>query len=100
MPGIELHADFDRDGRLTRSAVERAARLSWPGAVVVANLDRDQRVLPGSVSSGATPGADYDLATAFARDDELLPTRRPPLARCPARRRPHQARAGSARGRL
>jgi len=73
MPGIELHADYDRDGALTRSAAERAARLDWPGAVVVANLDRDQRVLPASVSSGSTPGADYDIATAFSRDDELLP---------------------------
>ena len=27
MPGIELHADFDRDGRITRSARERSARL-------------------------------------------------------------------------
>lgn len=73
MPGIELHADFDRDGRLTRSADERTARLSWPGAIVVANLDRDQRALPPSVSSGGTPEPDYDIATAFQRDDELVP---------------------------
>lgn len=73
MPGIELHADYDRDGRLTRSAAERAARLDRPGAVVVANLDRDQRSLPARVSSSGSPGPDYDLAVAFSRDDELLP---------------------------
>ncbi|MBA4143711.1 MAG: hypothetical protein H0X43_12095 [Nitrosospira sp.] len=73
MPGIELHADFDRNGRLTGNAAERAARLDWLGAVVVANLDRDQRALPARVSSGGTPDADYDIATAFPRDDELLP---------------------------
>lgn len=73
MPGIELHADFDRDGRLTRSADERAARLIWPGAILVANLDRDQRVLPSRVSGGDTPEPDYSMATAFSRDDELLP---------------------------
>jgi hypothetical protein len=75
MPGIELHADYDRNGRLTESPAERAARLEWPGAVVVANLDRDQRVLPSRPTSGDTPPPDYDIATAFARDDELLPLR-------------------------
>jgi hypothetical protein len=75
MPGLEIHADYDRDGRLTGSAAERAARLVWPGAIVVANLDRDQRVLPARPSSGGTPPPDYDIATAFSRDDELLPIR-------------------------
>lgn len=95
MPGrLELHADFDRDGVLSGSPDERAARLSHPGCVVVPNLDADQRSLPGSVGGGAAGGADsipggrdaasgaaaladpapdYDLATAFARDDELVP---------------------------
>ncbi len=73
MPGIELHADFDRDGRITGSPVERSARLTRPGAVVVANLDRDQRVLPDSVGNGERPSPDYDLATAFSRDDEVVP---------------------------
>jgi hypothetical protein len=75
MPGIELHADYDRDGRLTGSPAERAARLDWPGAIVVANLDNDSRSLPRRPASGATPPADYDLATASARDDELVPLR-------------------------
>lgn len=35
MTGFELHADFDRDGRVTGNSAERAARLSWPGAVIV-----------------------------------------------------------------
>lgn len=75
MPGIELHADFDRDGRLSESASERAARLDWPGAIVVANLDADRRTLPVRPASGDTPEADYDIATAFSRDDELVPLR-------------------------
>ena len=92
MPGrLELHADFDRDGLLTGSTDERAARSSHPGCVVVPNLDKDQRSLPGSVSEGgagggdAVPGTsgtgasfgnpdpDFDVATAFTRDDELVP---------------------------
>ena len=75
MPGIELHADFDRDGRLSENAFERASRLAWPGAIVVANLDADRRALPMRPTSGDTPQADYDIATAFSRDDELLPLR-------------------------
>ena len=88
---LELHADFDRDGLLTGSTDERAARSSHPGCVVVPNLDKDQRSLPGSVSEGGAGGADavpgtsgtgaslgnpdpdFELATAFARDDELVP---------------------------
>jgi hypothetical protein len=73
MPGIELHADFDRDGKLTGNAAERAARLVEPGAIVVPNLDRDQRVLPSSIATGNTPVADFEIATAFAADNELLP---------------------------
>lgn len=72
MPGLELHSDFDRDGRLTRSEAERAARLLWPGAVVVPNMDRDQRRLPASVSNASMVEPDYDLATMTYGDDELL----------------------------
>jgi len=71
--GIELHADYDRDGRLTRSAPERAARLQWPGAIVVPNLDRDQRRLPVSVGNASLAQADYDRATVHSADDEVVP---------------------------
>ncbi len=73
MPGIELHADFDRDGELTGNSRERTARQNWPGAIVVPNLDRDQRRLPATVSNSSIPRADYSLATAYSRDDELVP---------------------------
>ena len=73
MPGLELHADFDRDGRLTRSAAERDARGRWPGAVVVPNMDRDRRRLPAAVADAAMVDPDYDLASALTADDELLP---------------------------
>lgn len=73
MPGIELHADFDRDGRLTGNPRERTARQNWPGAVVVPNLDRDRRRLPTAVSNSSIPRADYSLATANSGDDELVP---------------------------
>jgi hypothetical protein len=70
---IELHADFDRDGRLTRSATERAARASWPGAIVVPNMDRDRRRLPVSVTDARVIAPDYELVSAVSGDDELVP---------------------------
>lgn len=73
MPGLELHADFDRDGRMTGTPAERLARDYWPGAVVVPNLDRDQRRLPASVSNASSVSADFSLASTFSTDDELLP---------------------------
>ncbi len=73
MPTFELHADFDRDGRLTRNADERAARFSWPGAVVVPNLDRDDRRLPRTAATGSPIRSDYESAIAPTGDDDLLP---------------------------
>lgn len=87
---LELHADFDRDGSISGSSTERAARLVHPGCVVVPNLDKDQRTLPGDVGGGQSgssrdvpggrgsaslgnPSPDYEVATAFARDNELVP---------------------------
>lgn len=73
MPGLELHSDFDRDGRLTGSPQERAARSSWPGAVVIPNMDRDRRRLPVSVGNASMGSPDYDLVATFSGDNELLP---------------------------
>ena len=72
MPGLELHADFDRDGRLTRSAAERAARSRWPGAVVVPNMDRDRLRLPTSVSNTSMSTSDYERVSTLSGDNELL----------------------------
>lgn len=73
MPNLELHADFDRDGRLSRSSAERSSRLIWPGAIVVPNMDRERVRLPGSVSNASQLSADYERASTISGDDELLP---------------------------
>lgn len=73
MPNLELHADFDRDGRLSRSSAERSSRLSWPGAIVVPNMDRERLRLPTSVGNASLVSADYDLVSTITGDDELLP---------------------------
>jgi protein-arginine deiminase (PAD) len=86
----ELHADYDRDGRLTARAGEYALRNREPGAIVVPNLDADRRRLPARVAGGprqrTLPGQDppkplpplpvtrdRDQPVRLAIDDELLP---------------------------
>ncbi|MEN9934258.1 MAG: hypothetical protein RLZZ387_837 [Chloroflexota bacterium] len=75
MRDFELHADFDRDGRLQGTPAERAARTREPGAVLVANLDRDARRLPDRVDRGPAITLDASQPIRSAGDDELLPLR-------------------------
>jgi hypothetical protein len=73
MAGFTLHADFDRDGKTDGGAAERTARERFPGAILLPNLDNDNRALPASVKA-ASP-AQLDSARAAGRldnDDELL----------------------------
>jgi hypothetical protein len=72
MPALELHADFDRDGRLTESPAEYTARETPPGAILVANFDVDRRRLSSSVTASSEPTLDYAQPTKGAGDDELL----------------------------
>jgi hypothetical protein len=86
----ELHADYDRDGRLTTRAAEYRLRNQKPGAIVVPNLDADRRRLPAQATGGPRTRApqtqdpdkplpplpvtrDRDQPVRLAIDDELLP---------------------------
>ena len=41
MADYELHADYDRNGRLDASSGEYGHRLTMPGAILVPNMDAD-----------------------------------------------------------
>jgi hypothetical protein len=86
----ELHADYDRDGRLTARPAEYRLRNQEPGAIVVPNLDADRRKLPARAAGGPRTRApqtqdpdkplpplpvtrDRDQPVRLAIDDELLP---------------------------
>jgi hypothetical protein len=75
MPDYELHADFDRDGRLRATRAEHAQRATLPGAVLVPNLDADGRRLPASVTPGTRVTLDGRQPIAPANDDEQLSLR-------------------------
>jgi hypothetical protein len=72
VPDFQLHADFDRNGRLDASAAEYGRRAIDPGAIVVPNMDVDGRRLPASVSRGSRITIDRDQPVILASDDEAL----------------------------
>ncbi|CAM2067207.1 Protein-arginine deiminase (PAD) [Sulfidibacter corallicola] len=72
MADFELHADFDHDGRLSRSRREYAKRQTLPGAILLANLDADRRRLPRQVTLVAPTVLDMD-APKRRRDRDLTP---------------------------
>jgi hypothetical protein len=72
MPDFELRADYDHDGRLTGSQTEYDARQTVPGAILVANVDADNRNLPVSVTAGPPIRLDYTNYTPSAADDEFV----------------------------
>ncbi len=85
MADYELHSDFDSDGRITASTREYSKRKSRPGAIILANLDADDRLLPRHVSEPRPVILDYQRRTRSASDDEL----------CRIRIEPHIAGPGS-----
>ncbi|MFD0686188.1 protein-arginine deiminase family protein [Actinomadura fibrosa] len=70
MAAYRLHADYDRDGRLSARPGEWARRQAPPGALVRANLDSDARRLPAAVTPGDPVGLDRDLPVKTAADDD------------------------------
>lgn len=67
MPTFELHADYDRDGRISGTSAEHHVRARYPGALLVANLDVDARVK----QKAGKPVLDKDLEKKAKRDDQL-----------------------------
>ena len=70
MPDVELRADYDRDGRLSGSAAEYAARAVGHGAIVGVNADRDGRPLPAVPRIGRPVQLDHTLPTKRGDDRE------------------------------
>jgi hypothetical protein len=73
MPGYHLLADFNRSRRIENTPAERDARGLDPGAIVAANLDRDDRTLPARPAAGAEVVVDAALPAKAASDDDPAP---------------------------
>jgi hypothetical protein len=75
VPDYELHADYNRNGRLDATPAEYALRNTPPGAILVPNLDADARRLPSNVTLGSRVTLDRDQPVVLAGDDEALALR-------------------------
>src|SRR5690348_333682 len=75
MADYELHADYDRNGRLDASSPEYGRRRVSPGAILVPNMDADGRALPADVTPGSRVMLDGRQPIAPANDDEQLSLR-------------------------
>lgn len=72
MPDVELRADYDRDGRLSGSAAEYAARGAGHGAILGVNVDRDGRALPAAARVAGVVPLDFTRPTKDGRDRDPL----------------------------
>lgn len=70
MAQYELHADYDRDGRVSADKAEHKLRDTPPGAQIVPNVDRDDRALPAKVVDGPKPALDWTLPARLAQDND------------------------------
>ena len=70
MAFLELHADYDRNRRLSANATEYSKRKRSPGALILPNIDRDDRSLPKQVAVGSAIKLDWMLPTKTAQDNE------------------------------
>lgn len=75
MADYELHADYNRNGRLEATTAEHALRGTAPGVIVVADLDADGRRLPADVQVGSRVMLDRDQPDVLAGNDEAVPLR-------------------------
>lgn len=74
MPTYRLLADYDHDGSLDESPGEYALHDTWPGAVVVANVDADSRgPLPTRFAVGNPAHLDFARYGREPTDDERVP---------------------------
>jgi hypothetical protein len=71
MPDYELHADYDRNGRVAANTSEYSVRQAQPGAIILANLDADDRRLPDRVNPGPDITIDWQRPTKSGRDNDF-----------------------------
>jgi hypothetical protein len=72
MSDYKIQADYDHDGRSSGQPHEYALRQTWPGGILVANLDADRRSRP-EFTAGARPvELDYQRAAKSSQENDLL----------------------------
>src|SRR6185436_7327082 len=72
-PQLSIFADFNEDGQLTLDATDHDARETGLGAIILADLDANDRTLPTAATTGPAQALDADAKTHDPKDPELLP---------------------------
>jgi hypothetical protein len=70
MPNFELHADYDKDGVVSLSASEYGQRRHPSGAILIPNLDIENRRLTARPVSGPLPRLDFENNRRVRVDDD------------------------------
>jgi len=70
---FELHADYNRDGRLSTSSRDYNLRHRAPGAIILPNFDVDGRRLPMRLRAGPDIETDFERQVKSSRDNDLTP---------------------------
>lgn len=74
MANLRIHADFDHDGKITRSLKEHDLRQKPPGVIIVPNLDLDGVKSSSSIGKKIKEKKrlDYEKSIKISGDDELV----------------------------
>src|SRR5262249_28094563 len=70
---LEIFADFNEDGQLKLDASDHDVRETGLGAIILADLDVNNRTLPKTATTGSPQTLDADAQTHDPKDPELLP---------------------------
>lgn len=70
MADLELHADYDRNSRVTATPNEYNRR-GTEKAIILPNFDRDDRALPRVVAPSSRIQRDFELDTKVGQDNDL-----------------------------
>lgn len=71
MAEYTIYADFDRDGKVSGSAREAALSKTYPGAILVPNLDVDPQGLPSRATLRATVPRDFESKRRVQNENDL-----------------------------
>jgi hypothetical protein len=80
---LEIFADFNEDGQLKLDASDHDVRETGLGAIILADLDVNNRTLPRTATTGSPQTLDADAPTHDPKDPELLPVTVKPTVGAP-----------------
>lgn len=66
-----IHADFDRDGKVSETPREAALSKDFPGAILIPNLDVDSRAFPAKAALRSVVPADFESPRKVKNENDF-----------------------------